>query len=61
MAPAIPYPQASRSELGRDAGLSAESPGELSGAAMIGVWVASVLTSWVLAGLVVAGIWWVVT
>ena len=56
MAPAIPYPEASRSDLGRNAGLGAESPSELSGAAMIGVWVASVLMSWVLAGLVVAGI-----
>lgn len=61
MARAFHITQASPSLPGSGDGMRAESPCELPGAAVIGVWLASALTGWVLAGLVVAGIWRVLT
>ncbi len=53
--------QPSRSVLGRNGGMSAESLREVPVVAALCFWVTTLLTSWVLVGLVVAGIWWVVT
>ena len=58
MARAFHIHQTSRSVQGRGDGMSAESPREFPAAAAICFWAA---LSWVLAGLVVAGIWRVVT
>ena len=36
-------------------------PRDISSAAVVSFWAATVLASWVLLGLAVAGIWWLVT
>jgi hypothetical protein len=61
MARAFHITQASQSLPGRGDGMRAESPREVPVAEVIGVWLAAALTGWVLVGLVLAGIWRVVT
>lgn len=36
-------------------------PREVSSAAVVGIWAATVIASWMLVGFVVVGIWWLVT
>ena len=42
-------------------GISEEHPREAPFVAVIGLWVATLLASWALLGLTVAGVWWLVT
>ncbi len=41
--------------------MSVGYPREVSSAAVVGIWAATVLASWMLVVFLVAGIWWLVT
>ncbi|CAN5832628.1 hypothetical protein BH18ACT13_BH18ACT13_12400 [soil metagenome] len=57
----IPSTQSNRAVLRNRNGVSVEYAREVPFAAMVCFWVATLLSSWMLVGLVVAGIFWLAT
>lgn len=57
----FPITQATWLVMERGDAVSIEYPRETPFGAVIYVWAATALASWVLVGFVVAGVWWIVT